>query len=93
VPNVPLNSCVMGFLILMRLIFSSRAGRLLRLIALYQFMLEHSLRTDVTHHSSGGITLTIPDFMPYLSTFSINFLKLLNCAIVGLNTGMLPPSQ
>jgi hypothetical protein len=46
-----------------------------------------------THHSSGGMTLTIPDFIPYLSTFSINFLKLLNCAIVGLNTGMLPPSQ
>jgi hypothetical protein len=93
VPKVPLNSCVIGFLILMRLIFSSRSGSLLRLMTSYQHVRFFIVDPQCTYHSSGGITLTIPDFIPYLSTFSINFLKLLNCTIVGLKTGMLPPSQ
>lgn len=92
-PKVPLNSCVIGFLILMRLIFSSRSGSLLRLMTSCQHVRFIIVNSRCTYHSSGGMTLTIPDFMPYLSTFSINFLKLLNCTIVGLKTGMLPPSQ
>lgn len=34
------------------------------------------------YHSFGGITLTMPDFIPYVSTLSMNFLKLRNCAMV-----------
>jgi hypothetical protein len=39
----------------------------------------------LTYHSFGGITLTMPDFMPYLSILSTNFLKLLNWSIVYYN--------
>ena len=31
-----------------------------------------------TNHSLGGITLTIPDLIPYLSIFCMNDLKLRN---------------
>lgn len=36
----------------------------------------------VAYHSLGGMTLTIPDFIPYLSILSMNFLKLRNWSIV-----------
>ena len=36
----------------------------------------------VTYHSFGGITLTIPDFIPYLSILSMSFAKLRNWSIV-----------
>ena len=35
------------------------------------------MRID-TYHSLGGMTLTIPDFMPYLSIFEMKVLKLRN---------------
>lgn len=31
-----------------------------------------------TNHSLGGMTLTIPDFIPYLSIFDMKSLKLRN---------------
>jgi hypothetical protein len=34
-----------------------------------------------THHSFGGITLTMPDFIPYLSILSTSLGKLRNCSI------------
>lgn len=43
-----------------------------------------------THHSFGGMIFTIPDFMPYLSTLSTNFLKLRNWSMV-CNTIQLAP--
>lgn len=51
----------------------------------------HHLHIYHTHHSRGGITLTIPDRRPNESIDSINSLKSLNSSMVGRNTGIAPP--
>lgn len=47
-------------------------------------------RGGATHHSCGGMTLMIPDFIPYLSTFSMNLEKLLNWSIVCATASVKP---
>ena len=46
---------------------------------------------DHTYHSLGGMTLTIPDFMPYLSIFWTKVLKLRNWSIVCKGKWLLVP--
>jgi len=43
---------------------------------------QMSFRSAVTYHSEGGMTLTMPDFMPCLSILSMKRLKLRNWSMV-----------
>jgi hypothetical protein len=83
IPCCPANSCVIGFLTLMPLTASLRSGRELRL---YIVSWSPILRVGaLAYHSGGGMTLTMPDFIPCLSILSMKRLKLRNWSMVCIN--------
>lgn len=72
----------MGFLTLIVLMASSRLCRESRLSQRQLKSNKSDCGVVGAHHSLGGMTLTIPDFMPYLSILSMYFLKLRNWSMV-----------
>jgi hypothetical protein len=73
---------MIGFLTLIDLTASLRSGREPRLEKTVSELYCHINVVARTYHSAGGMTLTMPDFIPCLSILSMKRLKLRNWSMV-----------